>query len=54
MTRWPALLGSVIAWLASIVAAVSYLATNNWFGAGDLYGMAFWSLPLAVLVGLGA
>jgi hypothetical protein len=54
MTRWPALVGSVAAWLASIAAAVSYLATNNWFGAGDLYGMAVWSLPLAVLVGLGA
>ena len=54
MTRRPALLVALVAWLTSLAAAVSYLATNNWFGAGDLYGMAIWSLPLAALVAVGA
>jgi hypothetical protein len=54
MRRRSALLVAAVAWLASLAAAVSYLATNNWFGAGDLYGMAIWSLPLVALVAVGA
>lgn len=54
MIRRPALLAAGTAWLAALAAAVSYLATNDWFGAGDLYGMVIWSIPLALLVALGA
>jgi hypothetical protein len=35
---------------SSIGVAVAYLATNHWFGSGDLPAMAIWSLPLAAMV----
>ncbi|MEP6620910.1 MAG: hypothetical protein ABJE47_16415 [bacterium] len=30
--------------------ALAYVASNDWFGSGDLRAMVFWSLPPAVLV----
>lgn len=36
----------IIAWLS----AVGYVAANGWFGAGDLFAFAFWSLLLSSLV----
>jgi hypothetical protein len=35
--------------LFAVGIATTYLATNNWFGAGDLPAMVIWSLPLVLL-----
>lgn len=45
-----ALPAAFIALLGSVAAAIAFLATNEWFGAGDLPGMVVWSLPLAGLI----
>jgi len=50
MTRLHAVLAGLAAVAGSVLAAVGYLATNRWFGAGDLSCMILWSLPLGVLV----
>lgn len=45
-----AALAALVAVLASVAVAVAYLATNQWFGVGDLPGMLIWSLPLGALI----
>jgi hypothetical protein len=50
VNRYSALIVGVVTTLGALVAAVGYLATNAWFGAGDLQAMAFWSVPLGLLV----
>ncbi len=35
-----------------MLAAIAYLASNRWFGAGDLSAMAVWSLPLGAIAAL--
>ncbi|MFL5486956.1 MAG: hypothetical protein ACJ8AJ_00585 [Gemmatimonadaceae bacterium] len=45
----PAAIGALIGLLGSLAAAVEFLATNNWFGAGDLSALVTWSLPLAAI-----
>ncbi len=43
-------LTGAISVLGAIGAAVLYLATNAWFGAGDLQAMLIWSLPLGLVM----
>lgn len=45
-----ALIAAVAAVGVPLVAAVVYLAAHDWFGAGDLWAFAFWSVPFAGLV----
>src|SRR3954467_4092659 len=54
VSRQPVLLAATTAWLGSLAAAVSYLASNGWFGAGDLYSLALWSVPLVFFVALAS
>lgn len=49
LTRNPALLGIVGFNAVSLGSAAAYLAGRNWFGAGDLVALVFWSLLLALL-----
>lgn len=49
MTTRHRVLGALVAAVASIAAAIVYLALNDWFGAGDLVAMAMWSVPLVGL-----
>ena len=50
MNRNSAVLGGVVAIVGAVGAAVVYLASNAWFGAGDLPAMIFWSLPLGIII----
>jgi len=43
-----------IAWAASWLAAVLYVAPNGWVGARDLAPMTLWSAPFAVVLSLAA
>ncbi len=47
-----AAIAGVVGLAGAVGAAVAFLAGNSWFGAGDLWAMAFWSLPLALLVAM--
>lgn len=49
LPRRTAARAALVAVAAPVVAAVGYLATNQWFGAGDLSGLTIWSLPLGAL-----
>jgi lysylphosphatidylglycerol synthetase-like protein (DUF2156 family) len=50
LNRNSALLAGVVAVVGALLAAAAYLATNAWFGAGDLPAMIFWSLPLGLMI----
>ncbi len=54
MKRSPTWLAGVISVLGAFSAAVLYLAANAWFGAGDLFAMFLWSLPLGLIVAVTA
>jgi hypothetical protein len=42
--------GALATAVAACGAALAYIASNAWFGVGDVPAMAFWSLPLVLLV----
>jgi hypothetical protein len=48
--RRPIWLAGVISALGALSAAALYLAANAWFGAGDLFAMFLWSIPLGLIV----
>lgn len=54
MNRSSAWLAGIIAVLGAVGAALAYLASNAWFGAGDLSAMVIWSLPLGALLAVTA
>jgi len=43
-------IAAATAYAATVVAALAYLASNNWFGANDMSALLVWTLPLAALV----
>jgi hypothetical protein len=45
-------LPGVVAVFGAIAAALMYLASNAWFGAGDLSALIIWSVPLGVILAL--
>lgn len=47
-----AAIAAVSAELFALAIATSFLAANNWVGAGDLTAMVVWSLPLVLFVRL--
>lgn len=48
--RGRSFLAAAMAYAASVLAAVAYLASNSWFGSGDLPAMLVYSMPLAAAV----
>lgn len=48
--RTSAWLAGLVALVGSIGSALAFLASNEWFGAGDLSAMVVWSLPLGTLI----
>jgi hypothetical protein len=49
-----AAVAAVTALATSVGSATAYLYLNNWFGAGDLRAMVFWSVPVAAGVFLAS
>jgi hypothetical protein len=45
----PSTIAAVVSIVGAVAAATLYLDLNDWFGAGDLPAMFFWSLPLGAL-----
>lgn len=45
-----AIVAAFVAYVTASGSAVAYLATNEWFGAGDLAAMAVYTAPLAALI----
>jgi hypothetical protein len=48
----PSSIAAVVSIVGAVAAATLYLSLNDWFGAGDLPAMFFWSLPLGALLSL--